>query len=72
MMTLINLASQIRVIAFITFCIYTDELKNIIDNFMGINICIGFAAIMWQLVEKPSIKLSQKVKLVKNTEAIRV
>ncbi|MBW4570142.1 MAG: acyltransferase [Tolypothrix carrinoi HA7290-LM1] len=39
---------------------------------LGIAICIGFAAIMWQLVEKPSIKLSQKVKLVKNTEAIRV
>lgn len=40
--------------------------------FVGILLCLGFATIMWQLVEKPSIKLSQKIKLVKNTEAIRV
>jgi peptidoglycan/LPS O-acetylase OafA/YrhL len=31
---------------------------------LGIFVCVGFAALMWQLVEKPSIHLSQKVKLV--------
>lgn len=36
---------------------------------LGISACIGFSAIMWQLVEKPSIALSQKIKLVKKTEA---
>ncbi|AFY35738.1 acyltransferase [Calothrix sp. PCC 7507] len=39
---------------------------------LGTLICIASSAIMWQLVEKPSIKLSQKVKLVKNKEAISV
>jgi peptidoglycan/LPS O-acetylase OafA/YrhL len=38
----------------------------------GVLVCIVCAAVMWQLVEKPSIKLSQKVKLVKNKEAIPV
>ncbi len=32
---------------------------------------IGFAAIMFELVEKPSIKLSRKVKLVTNAEAVK-
>jgi peptidoglycan/LPS O-acetylase OafA/YrhL len=32
---------------------------------LGIFVCVGFAALMWQLVEKPSIHLSQKIKLVK-------
>ncbi|MBR8836300.1 MAG: acyltransferase [Stigonema ocellatum SAG 48.90 = DSM 106950] len=35
-------------------------------------ICISFATIMWQLVEKPSIKLSQKVKVIKSKEGIGV
>lgn len=39
---------------------------------LGIVMCVVFAAIMWQLVEKPSIFWSQKVKLVKNKEAINV
>ncbi len=38
---------------------------------LGIFICVGFAAIAWQLIEKPSIRLSQKVKLVKNIYPIR-
>jgi len=38
---------------------------------IGILICVGFAAITWQLIEKPSINLSQKVKLVKNINTIR-
>ncbi len=33
---------------------------------------LGFAAIMYELAEKPSIKLSRKVKLVKNPETITV
>ncbi len=39
---------------------------------LGTLICIAASAIMWQLVEKPSIKLSQKVKLVKTKEAISI
>lgn len=31
---------------------------------LGIFVSVGFAALMWQLVEKPSIRLSQKIKLV--------
>ena len=38
---------------------------------LGIFTCIGVATMMWQLIEKPSIKLSQKVKLVENTDPIR-
>ncbi|WP_017653695.1 acyltransferase family protein [Fortiea contorta] len=50
--------------------------RNIIGEIayliLGTLICIVSAAIMWQLVEKPSIKLSQKVKLIKNKEAATV
>jgi peptidoglycan/LPS O-acetylase OafA/YrhL len=38
---------------------------------LGIFTCIGFATMMWQLIEKPSIGLGQKVKLVKNIDPIR-
>ncbi|NJM70256.1 MAG: hypothetical protein HC862_08505 [Scytonema sp. RU_4_4] len=39
---------------------------------LGILVSVGFAAIMWQFVEKPSIYLSQKVKLAKNKKVICV
>lgn len=38
---------------------------------LGIFACVCFATMMWQLIEKPSINLSQKVKLVKNIGPIR-
>ncbi|NMG07232.1 acyltransferase [Brasilonema sp. UFV-L1] len=39
---------------------------------LGIIASVGFSALMWQFVEKPSIQLSQKIKLVKNKEVLRV
>jgi peptidoglycan/LPS O-acetylase OafA/YrhL len=38
---------------------------------LGIFTCVGFATMMWHFVEKPSIRLSQKVKLIQNISPIR-
>ncbi|MBW4646356.1 MAG: acyltransferase [Goleter apudmare HA4340-LM2] len=47
-------------------------LSEILYLQLGILGSIVFGGIVWQLVEKPSIKWSQKVKLVKSKEAIPV
>ncbi|MCV3216503.1 acyltransferase [Plectonema radiosum NIES-515] len=41
-----------------------NALSEVFCLLLGIFVCVGFAALMWQLVEKPSVHLSQKVKLV--------
>lgn len=41
-----------------------NALSEVFCLLLGIFVSVGFAALMWQLVEKPSIHLSQKVKLV--------
>jgi peptidoglycan/LPS O-acetylase OafA/YrhL len=44
-------------------------LSEVICLVLSVTACICFAAIMWQIVEKPSIAWSQKIKLVKKLEA---
>ena len=48
-----------------------NTLTEALCLLFGIFACVGFATVTWQLVEKPSIKLSQKVKLIKNIDLIR-
>lgn len=46
-------------------------VTEIFCYFIAILTSLGFAAIMYELAEKPSIKLSRKVNLVKNPEVIK-
>ncbi|WP_427162008.1 acyltransferase family protein [Aliinostoc sp. HNIBRCY26] len=46
-------------------------VSDLLSLVLGSISCVGFAAIMWQLVEKPSIKLSQNIKLVNSREIMK-
>lgn len=46
--------------------LHHNALSEAFCLLLGILVSVGFAAMMWQLVEKPSINLSQNIKLVKN------
>lgn len=52
--------------------LHNSALSQAFCLLLGIIASVGFAAIMYQLVEKPSISLSQKIKLLKKKEVISV
>lgn len=57
---------------FLGFKYLTPNLSTeIICLFVAVIASLCFAAIIYELVEKPSIKLSRKVKLIKSTEVVK-
>ncbi|UKO99574.1 acyltransferase family protein [Nostoc sp. UHCC 0870] len=46
-------------------------VSELLSLVVAISVCIACAVLMWQFVEKPSIKWSRSIKLVNSTEAIK-
>lgn len=46
-------------------------ISELLSLIIGFAVCIVFAVLVWQLVEKPAIKWSQSIKLVNSLEAIK-